>query len=271
MNIVEEYSPQLIQPPCEQLSCLISCNGRQLGIDRCSGDLYSTGEGNKIERVHLSRIYERITYCPQTGGYFAICRYTPSCIFVLDPCFREIDCIRISLDTPTLTIEDIWFDGETQLLWLVTGARIYHLNCSGDLLGTFMTAPLKTEYKAVCTFRRFIFVALVKGGSLSLASYTDHGVYLERVSIGSGYTVCNLQAAACEAGLYLRVLAIRDHRFPVVLEVKLDGGKKEACPCGAASACGICVECETESPELRATCLLGTPCPRNAPGGSVIE
>lgn len=271
MNVLGEASPQLIQSPCERLSCLISCEGRQLGIDRRSGDLCSLGGGNRVERMRLSRVYERITYCPQTRGYFAIGRCAPGCIFVLDACFREIDCIRISLDAPLPAIEDIWFDGETRLLWVVTGARIYRFNCNGDRLGAFMTAPLETEYKAVCTYGGFVFVALVKGGCLSLVSYTGCGVYLERVSIGSGYTVCNLQAAACESGLCLRALAIRDHRFSVVLEVELAGEREETPPCGAAGSGGICVECETESPRLHATCRLGTPCPGNAPQGGVIE
>lgn len=270
MNLIGESSPRLNQAAHEQLSCLIRCGGREIGIDRRSGTVCSISEGGVVERQRPARLYARITYCPQTCGYFAICQRVPDCIFALDSCFQEIDCIRISLDPPGLPVEDIWYDGQTQLLWLVTGPRIFRFNCNGDLLGAFLTAPPKTEYKAVCTYHKFVFAAFARGDCTFIASYTGGGAYLERISIGNGYAVCNLQVAAGEAGLYLQVFAIRDYRFPVVLQVELSGGKKEILPYELEQDGGFCVEYGAESPELRTTCRLSTPCPRNAPQNPVI-
>lgn len=265
MNLIGESSLQLDQVACKRLSCLICCGGRQIGIDGRSGELCFMSDGGVIDRQRLARAYARITYCPQTGRYFAICPCAPGCIFVLDPCFREIDCIRIGLDPPNLPVEDIWFDGETQLLWLATRTRIYQLNCNGDLLGAFMTAPPKTEYKAVCTYHKFVFVAFVRGDCMSIASYNNYGAYLERINIGNEYTVCNLQVIIRETELYLQVFAIRDHQFPVLIQVELNRGKKEMLSYGLEQTDGFCVEYGTESPELFTTCRLSTSCPGNAP------
>lgn len=270
MNLTGKPLLQLDQAACKRLSCLVSCGCGQIGVDRGSGEICSISGGEVAGRQSPARPYSKITFCPQTCGYFAVCPRVPGCIFALDPHFREIDCIRASLEPSSLPVEDIWFDGETQLLWLVTRTQIYRLNGNGDLLGVFMTAPSKAEYKALCTYHKFVFVASARGGCTSIASYTAQGAYLERVSIGNEYTVCNLQALDGGDGPYLQVFAIRDHQFPAALRVELNGGEKETPPCGLEQTGGFCVEYGTESPGLRATCRLSAPCPGNAPQGPVI-
>ena len=71
MNITGKI-PVPFKADCGNLSCLIhSANGIQ-GVDQYSSELYLMEKENEINKVRLIRQYDRLTYCPQTNGYFAI-------------------------------------------------------------------------------------------------------------------------------------------------------------------------------------------------------
>lgn len=222
MNLTDRI-PLNFQFACENLSCMINFNDKIKLVNQWGLELCTVENGKETERIRLSRSYDRLTYCCKTGGYFAICRRNPECIFVLDENCRETDCLKLRSDIFSLPVKDIWYDPQSRLIWLVTSIHIYIINCSGDLLNIFMTAPAETKYKAVCTYENFVFTAFSKENCLHLAAYTKQGVYLEKISLGGEYTVRNLQPVLCSEGLYLNILALKDYRFPIILKIRFNG------------------------------------------------
>lgn len=253
MNITGKI-PVPFKADCGNLSCLIhSANGIQ-GVDQYSSELYLMEKENEINKVRLIRQYDRLTYCPQTNGYFAICGKNQYCIFILDANCREIDCLKLRPEEIGYPMKDIWFDSEANLIWIVTDIRIYVLNSNGDLLNSFMTAPLGTEYKAVCTYGEFVFVGFVKEACLYIASYTNRGVYLEQVGLGGSYTVRNIQPVFDKDKIFLHILVMKGNRFPTILEIELSGCQRNCIKSDSKQFGGIQVEYSCESPEIHSTC-----------------
>ena len=220
-------------------------------------NLYHIVADETVERMPLYRTYEKMAYCPKTQTYWGISRRAPSSIFVLDSALREIDCLRVRLsDTAPPVPEDIWYDEQTRLLFLVTKERIYRLNLNGDLLGMFLGVPAGTEYRAVCTFENFVFVAAVKANCLSLLSYTIEGAYLEQVSLGGGYSACNLQVSVQPEGVRICVFTTRDYKFPVLLEVSLEHGENIKNEPAEKKLGMFSVECVSETSDIRSTCAV---------------
>lgn len=253
MNVIGKI-PVPFKADCRNLSCLIhGVNGIQ-GVDQYSSELCLMENDNEISKIHLTRPYDRLTYCPQTNGYFAICGKNQHCIFILDAHCREIDCLKLRSEEIGYPMKDIWFDSKSNLIWIVTDIRIYILNSNGDLLNSFMTAPLGTEYKTVCTYGEFVFVGFVKEACLYLASYTSRGVYLEQVGLGGGYTVRNIYPVFDKDKVYLHLLVMKGQRFPTILEIELLGCQKSFIESDYKHYGNVKVEYSCESPELHSTC-----------------
>ena len=253
MNVTGKI-PVPFKANCGNLSCLIHCANGIQGIDQYTSELCFTEKENEISKVRLIRPYDRITYCPQTNGYFAICSKNQHCIFILDAHCREIDCLKLRPEEIGYPMKDIWFDSKSELIWIVTDIRIYILNSNGDLLNSFMTAPLGTEYKAMCTYDDFVFVGFVKEACLYLASYTSKGVYLEQVGLGGGYTVRNIQPVFDKGSIYLHILVMKGNRFPSILEIELSDRRKSCTEPDSRQFGNIQVEYSCESPEIHSTC-----------------
>lgn len=253
MNVIGKI-PVPFRADCGNLSCLIYCANGIQGIDQHSSELCLMEKEDEISRIRLIRPYDRFAYCPQTNGYFAICGKNPYCIFVLDARCREIDCLKLRPEEIGSPMKDIWFDSQSQLIWIVTDMRIYILNSNGDLLDSFMTAPMGTEYKTVCTYGEFVFVGFVREACLYLASYTSKGVYLEQAGLGGGYTVRNIQPVTDKDKVCLHILVMKGQRFPSVLEIELSGCCKKFTEYHSEQFGNICVEYGGDSPELNSTC-----------------
>lgn len=255
-----------------------------IGENRVAHLCQSSGAYEKGIHSHSHshcRTYNKTAHCEKTQTHWGISRRTPGSIFVLNSAQQETDRIRVRLgEDYTAMPEDIWYDEQTGLLYLVTATSIYRLNRNGDLLGAFMSAPKGTEYRAVCTFKNFVFVAAFKNSCLSLFSYTKEGAYLEQVSLGGGFSACSLQAFAQPNNACIYVFTTRDYRFPVLLEVELaqekaydqenenekekekekENAKKEGSENEFPKIEGgiFSVECINEAPEIRSTCTIQT-------------
>lgn len=253
MNVIGSI-PVPFKADMGSLSCLIHCADGIQWVDRNTSELCFMRGEDEISRVRLTRPYDRFTYCPQTNRYFAICEKNLYCIFVLDERFREIDCLKLPFGQNGSFLRDIWFDSQSQLIWLVTDSRICILNCNGDLLDTFMTAPLGTEYKTVCTHGKLIFAGFVRKGCLHLASYTDRGVYLEQICLGGGYAVRNIHPVVNQDTVYLHILVTKGRNFPTVLEIELSDCRNDLTGFRYEQLGNICVEYDGESSGFNFTC-----------------
>lgn len=249
MNIIEQI-PINVQFACENLSCMINFKDKIKLVNQWGMELCSIKDGKETKRIHLSRPYDRLVYCVQTEGYFAICQRNPECVFVLNKDCQETDCLKFCSNELCVPIKDIWYNSQSHLIWLVTSDHIYIINCNGDLLNTFMTAPMGTKYKAVCTYKDFVFIAFSKENCLYLASYTKDGAYIEKIKIGHGYTMRNLQPVICENETFLNILVLKDYRFPEIIKIQLDNINS---PC-FQQLDNIIVEYNTEPDEFCLTC-----------------
>lgn len=252
MNVVDERAFPFSETG--RLSCLYADGNGYWGMQ--GNGFCRICTGGTVKRIPLCRSYDKMAYCPETQTYWGLFPGAPGSIFVLDSALREIDCLRVRLgETDELTLQDIWYDEQRHLLWLVTKKRIYRFNRNGDGVGIFFCAPHGTEYRAVCTFGNFVFVAAFQSGCLNLLSYTIQGVSLEHVCLGGGYSSCNLQVSPQPQGVSICVFTIRDHRFPVVLEVE---GRRESQERGSGQTAGglFSVECVSETPGLQSTCAI---------------
>lgn len=253
MNITGKI-PVPFKADCGSLSCLIHCSDSIQGIDQYRSELCLIKKDDEINRIHLIRPYDRLTYSPETNGYFAICGKNPYCIFVLDTQCRETDCLKLRPEKIGSPMKDIWFDSQSQLIWTVTDTCIFILNSNGDLLDSFMTAPLGTEYKSICTYGEFVFVGFVRESCLHIASYTKRGVYLEQAGLGGGYTPRNIHPVSDKDKVCLHILVMKGQRFPTLLEIELSGCQKNSVDSHSEQLGNICVEYDCESPEFQSTC-----------------
>ena len=240
----------------ENFSCLCpSCQNGYWGVaGRCFCRISIDGT---VEQTPLCRCLDKMTYCSETQTYWGISRRSPDNVFVLDGTLREIDCLGVrAAGVTAMMLDDIWYDGERQVLWLVTGQRIYRFNRNGERLGEFLGAPHGTEYRGVCTLGASVFVAAVKHSCLWLYSYTTDGILLDQVSLGGGYGACNLYPVSRQENPQICVFTTRDYRFPVCLDVVLAHGPKCDCRADQSHRSLVSVECVSEAHELHMTCAV---------------
>lgn len=235
---------------CRTLSCLIQRNGEFIGVDASTGKLHVWSETGNTAEVKLPRRYEKLVYSPNNQGYWGISRCAPGSISVLDSRFRELDRIRIRTEGFDACAEDIWFEEESGLLWLVFSGAVCRFSTAGDCLGAFMTVPQGTRYQAMCTHGDHLYLAYQKGGCVYASVYSRQGAHLEGISLGGEYVARNWLSVEKSGGTSLRILAVRDLCFPCMLELQ---------PSSPLPPRPLSVECFSETTQLRATCHVESP------------
>ena len=250
MMLIHEIPFPVDTGSCRALSCLIEQDGEFIGVDALTGKLYVWSEAGNAAELELPRRYEKLACSPNGQKYFAISRYAPGNIFILDPRFRELDRIRIRTEGFDACAEDIWLEEESGLLWLVFPGAVCRFSTAGDCLGAFMTAPQGTQYQALCTHGNHLYLAYQKGGCAYASVYSRQGAHLEGISLGGEYAVRNWLSVEKSGGTGPRVFAVKELGFPCMLELQPDA----ASPSGFLS-----VECFSETSQLRATCHVDSP------------
>ena len=235
---------------CRALSCLIQRNGGFIGVDSPTGRLHAWPEAGNAAELELPRRYEKLVCSPNDQGYFAIPRCAPGSISILDPHFRELDRIRIRTEGFDACAEDIWFEEESGLLWLVFSGAVCLSSTAGDCLGAFMTAPQGTRYQALCIHGNHLYLAYQKGGCAYVSVYSRQGAHLEGISLGGEYAVRNWLSVEKNGGTSLRAFAVKGLGFPCMLELQPDT---------PPSSRFLSVECFSETSQLKATCHVDSP------------
>lgn len=250
MMLIHEIPFPVDTGSCRALSCLIQRNEGFIGVDALTGMLHVWFETGNAVQPELPRKYEKLVYSPNDQRYFAIPRCAPGSISILDPHFRELDRIRIRTEGLGACAEDIWFEEESGLLWLVFSGAVYRFSMAGDCLGAFMTAPQGTQYQALCTHGNQLYLAYQKGGCAYVSVYSRQGAYLEGISLGGEYVVRNWLSVEKSGGTSLRAFALKSLRFPCILELQ---------PGTPPPSRFLSVECFSETSQLRATCHVDSP------------
>lgn len=250
MMLIHEIPFPVDAGACRALSCLIEQYGCFIGVDAPTGKLHVWSEAGNAVETALPRKYEKLACSPDGQRYFAISRCVPGNIFILDPRFHELDRIRIQPEGFDACAEDICFEEDAELLWLVFPGALCRFSTAGDCLGAFMTAPQGTRYQALCVHGGRLYLAYQKGGCAYVSIYSRQGAHLERLSLGAEYAVGNLQAVEKNGETGLRVFAVRDRSFPCMLEIW---------PAPSPSPRCLSVECFSNAPQLRATCHIDGP------------
>lgn len=235
---------------CCALSCLIEQDGEFIGVDASTGKLHVWSEAGNTAELELPRRYEKLACSPNDQKYFATSLYAPGNIFILDPRFRELDRIRTRTEGFGACAEDIWFEKESGLLWLVFSGAVCRFSTAGDCLGAFMTAPQGMQYQALCTHGDHLYLAYQKGGCAYVSVYSRQGAHLERTSLGGEYVVRNWLSTEKSGGTCLRAFAVKGLGFPCMLELQ---------PGTPPPSRFLSVECFSETSQLRATCHVDSP------------
>lgn len=249
MKLLNEFPSPLELPLGSKTSCLIRDSNSYIGFDMYKSIAYLLNRDGCLKQFSLQHDLEKLTIFRQKDTYIAASNVCPSHLYFLNDTFREIGSIKICSEQPIL--EDIWFDTDTNLIWLVTSSNLYRVNVNGDSLGSFLCAPKGTAYRAVCTHGDFFFLAYTSGGGDYIATYTRHGMYLEKISLGSEYNIRNLQVLTDDLGqLCLYAYAIKSYRFPYVVKIELNIMNTFT----EQDFTGLSVECVTEASEMCSTC-----------------
>lgn len=202
--------------------------------------------------LNLPHVYSKIIYNPTSQNFLVSCPYPSTVLYVLDKRFREIDSLLINFDDSCFQVEDIWLDLELDIILIATPFKIYKFNYNSDLLGTFMSASKGIKYRAICTYRQFAFLAYEKYGSLYISSYTSQGAYLERICLGSEYSIKNLQVIIDQGYPILRAYVIKSSNFPYMVEIELECEEKRSNDLQNYN--NIRIELVSEDPDLKPSC-----------------
>ena len=248
MMLIREVPFPVDAGSCRTLSCLVARKDRLIGADFLTGKLLTWSEDGTTAEAEPPQRFEKLACFPAGQGYFAISRYAPGNLFLLDSRFRELDRIRIR--GLNACAEDIWFEEESGLLWLVFPGEIYRFSTAGDCLGAFMTAPRGTQYQALCIRGGRLYLAYQRGGCAYASVYSRQGAHLEGLSLGGEYAVRNWLTAEKDGEARLRIFAVRDLSFPCMLELQ---------PGVPSPSRPLSVECFSETSQLRATCHVDSP------------
>ena len=250
MMLIHEIPFPVDTGSCRALSCLIEQGGEFIGVDAPTGKLHVWPEAGNAAGLELPRRYEKLTCSPDGQRYFALSPCSPGSIFILDPRFRELDRIRIRAEGPDACAGDIWFEEESGLLWLVFSGAVCRFSTAGDCLGAFMTAPQGTQYQALCIHGDHLYLAYQRGGCAYASIYSRQGAHLERISLGGEYAARNWMPFEKGGEPGPRLFAAKDPGFPCMLELQ---------PSAPSPPRALCVECFSETSQLRATCHVGGP------------
>lgn len=250
MMLIHEIPFPVDASTCRALSCLIEQDGDFIGVDASTGKLHVWSEAGTTAELELPRRYDKLACSPHNQRCFAISRYVSGNIFILDPRFHELERIIIRTDGLDAYAEDIWFEEESGMLWLVFPDAVYRFSTAGDCLGAFMTAPQGTRYQALCIHGDHLYLAYQRGECAYVSIYSRQGAHLERLSLGGEYAVGNLQAVERNGETGLRVFAVKNRFFPCMLEIR---------PAPSPSPRCLSVECFSNTPQLQATCHVDSP------------
>lgn len=250
MMLIHEIPFPVDTGSCRTLSCLIEQAGEFIGVNALTGKLHVWSEAGNAAELELPRRYDKLVCSPNNQRYLGISRCAPGSISILDPHFRELERIRIRTEGLDACAEDIWFEEESGLLWLVFSGAVYRFSMAGDCLGAFMTAPQGTQYQALCIHGDHLYLAHQKGGCAYVSVYSRQGAHLEGTSLGGEYAVRNWLSAEKSGGAGLRAFAVKDLGFPCMLELQ---------PGTPPPSRFLSVECFSETSQLRATCHVDSP------------
>lgn len=250
MMLIHEIPFPVDTGSCRALSCLIEQDGEFIGVDAPTGKLHVWSEAGNAAELELPRGYEKLVCFPNDHRYFAVSRCAPGNLFLLDHSFRELDRIRIRTEDFGTCVEDLWFEEESGLLWLVFPGAVCRFSTAGDCLGAFMTAPQGTRYQALCIHGAHLYLAYQKGGCACVSVYSRQGAHLEGTSLGGEYAVRNWLTAEKSGGAGLRAFAAKGLGFPCILELQ---------PGTPLPSRTLSVECFSETSQLRATCHVDSP------------
>lgn len=248
MMLIREVPFPVDAGSCRTLSCLIAQEDRLIGADFLTGKLSIWSETGNTAEIEPPQKIEKLACFPAGQRYFAISRYAPGSILLLDSRFRESERIRIRMEGLNACAEDIWFEEESGLLWLVFSGAIYRFSTAGDCLGAFMTAPQGTQYQALCIQGDRLYLAYQRGGCAYVSIYSRQGAHLEGLSLGGEYAVRNWLTAEKSGETGLRIFAVRDLSFPCMLELQPSAPPRP-----------LSVECFSDTSQLCATCHVDSP------------
>lgn len=255
IKLSDEYSPLYKSFPCNGLSTMLQTDDTYCCLCRNSPRLQLYYKDGSCRCVDLSQPYKKITRDRQRNLFYAIAPLQPDAIYVLNHSFCEIGCLRIKLPAACSSVADIWFDEYCGFLLVLLEDQVIRFNRNGDCLGTWMVSPRQIQYTAICTYEKFVFLSYEKSACTYIASYTNEGIFLERLCLGVEYAVIGMQALAYGDALLLRVFAKKDSRFLVALDIELMASAPHPEP-GGCDRPSIAVECTSEIPGLYPTCYV---------------
>lgn len=215
MKLIREYSAAEHFPEEEGCSCFLFIQDQCWGLDGSRKCLAGFCDG-KLQTRLLRRSYQKIVKCPSADGYLAYEKNWKRevVLHILDGEFRELDAVSIGLE-PSCNVEDIWWEEQEGLVYLVCSGIILKYNLNGDCLGMCMRASCDTGYRAMCRGEGVFFLAYERGGCLYIGEYGLNGAYLGRFCVGHGYQAGNMDLIWEDCGCVLRLYIKRRGEIPL--------------------------------------------------------
>lgn len=241
MEFFKEYAAGAGFPVDLTFSCFFQTVYCIYGLAVQRKQIYKNENGN-TEAVELIREYRKIVPNLKEQDFFAYIQMKPGSdinIYHLDKHFKEFDFIKLKKAEGYYSVQDIWFDGVQEFLFLIYSGSILKYNCNGDFLGCFLSAPLETTYCAMCTCNELVFIAYKKRGCAYVAMYTYEGRYKERISLGNEYEIYGMQVIEQENYNLLRLYVSKTKTIQLFLELKIMDTKQPETPLNTSCPCSL--------------------------------
>lgn len=238
MKLIKEHSAVGCFPIEIPNPCFFHMRGEYCCLSHSERKLYKSN-GKDMSCLDLGGEYRRLFHY---GGAFEYFAYTwmkqrnEVALRFLDQSMREFDMLKLAVNN-TGAVEDMWLDGDSGLVYFVFPFSIQVYNLNGDFLRLLMKAPVNTRYKAISCEGNRLFTAYERSGCIYVAEYDCCGTFREKLGIGSGFWVENMELLHTDSALLLNVYGKRPEKINVCVEILI-----EAFPCAEA-------ECPEPSPE----------------------
>lgn len=253
MELVREYSSTGCFPLDFSWACFFHGDQKYYGLVSAGKKLFCSDE-QTAETIELMRDYQRLIWC---GNCTSDCTEYLACISVkqknevylyyLDRYLKEFEVLRLRAEGLG-GVEDMWLDKEEQLLYLVFPFSVHKYNLNGDCLGIVMRAPVSTWYRAICMDEDSIFLAYEREGCAYVAEYDRQGIFKEKYSVGSNFSIGNIELVTCEGETLLNLYGRKKGQIDVCQELRIIH-----CPVKKE----ICVELITGEGVGETTCYVG--------------
>lgn len=178
-------------------------------------------QNNGFYRKNTKRSYKRIAYDKQNKCFIGISntKSEKNYIYKIDQDFNEFDCFSIQTECSSLYLEDIWYDNQLGIIYILSNNCIYKYNTIGDYLGIFLISHADKKLKAICSLDDIIFISYEKNNSSYVGKYTNQGAFLLELNLSADFIIHNMFISKKDDSCYLNIFATKKHCYQYFVEI----------------------------------------------------